>query len=423
MKKSITAFKLFLQVPLYFIYLPILFFIYLISPIILIKFSPLRSSRIGPFASTTELYLCERDAGINQPKKNYLDLFYLPYRANANEQLAKMFKRSIKIYPEFLMTPFYYLNKFISIFFYFSKKHDISHNSVCFNNEHDIYNLLENSKPHIEFTLDEEKKGKEYLNEIGLKQGDKFVCIIARDQAYLNKFFDGDTVHTHRNVNIDNFILAAEELTKRGYFVIRMGKAVVSSIKSKNPKIIDYAMSNKRNDFLDVYLGAKCFFCLSSHTGFDNIPVIFRKPVAYISIPIASFFTHNKDSIVITRHHYSIEKKRNLTLSEIVSSEIARNLWSSVLKQENLNIAESSSQDIKNLSIEITERLEGNWKDTDEDIRLQKKFWEIYSSSPFTSEFTHDVRPVDLKASNKLHGKIKIRFGTKFLKNNIDWLN
>ena len=37
------------------------------------------------------------------------------------------------------------------------------------------------------------------------------------------------------------FLLAAEELTKKGYYVFRMGVVADKLFKSDNPKIIDYA--------------------------------------------------------------------------------------------------------------------------------------------------------------------------------------
>ncbi len=421
-KKFITLFLIFLQIPLYFIYLPILILIYTISPIFLIRFSPLKSSRIGRFAATTELYCCEKDERINQTKKNYLDIFFLHRGSISNKQLAKMWKRNLNIFPEFLISPIYFLNKFISTFFKTFKKHDISENSSALRNEHDTNNLLEKYPPHLKFTEEEEKKGRKYLEEIGLKKSDKFVCIISRDEKYLESFDHNNySYHDFRNISIDKFLLTAEEISKRGYFVFRMGKKVKHAFKSENPKIIDYANSKNRSDFLDIYLGAKCLFCLSSHTGFDNIPVIFRKPIVYISVPIAFFFTHCKNSIVITRHHYSSKKKRNLNLSEIANSEIARTQNSNTFEKLGVKIKEPSPEDINDASIEMMDRLEGKWQDEHEDTELQKKFWNIYGSSPYTKEFTKEQRPN--KFDRKLHGDIKIKFGSKFLRNNRKWLN
>ena len=44
--------------------LPIILLIRLLRPLIIIRFGLLVGQRIGHFAGNTELYLCERDAGI-----------------------------------------------------------------------------------------------------------------------------------------------------------------------------------------------------------------------------------------------------------------------------------------------------------------------------------------------------------------------
>ena len=44
--------------------LPVIFIVRIIRPFILIRFGTLCSSRIGHYAANTEIYLCERDAGL-----------------------------------------------------------------------------------------------------------------------------------------------------------------------------------------------------------------------------------------------------------------------------------------------------------------------------------------------------------------------
>ena len=65
-------FKILLYIPLYILLLPIILLIRLISPIILIRFGELMSSRIGHLAANTELYLCEKETSINK-----LNIFYI----------------------------------------------------------------------------------------------------------------------------------------------------------------------------------------------------------------------------------------------------------------------------------------------------------------------------------------------------------
>ena len=46
---------------------------------------------------------------------------------------------------------------------------------------------------------------------------------------------------------------AAEELTKKGFYVIRTGSMQKENIKSDNPMIIDYAFSKFKSDFGDIF--------------------------------------------------------------------------------------------------------------------------------------------------------------------------
>ena len=163
----------------------------------------------------------------------------------------------------------------------------------CLNNighPHDWHGLLEKSNPHLKFTKEEITYGKECLKKFGLLNSEKFVCLDVRDQAFLD--YDHPekvwNYHSLRNVELENFILAAEELTKRGYYVFRMGKKVLKPLKSSNFKIIDYANSNLRSDFLDIFIGAHCSFYLGCLGGFSSIPYIFRKPTAAVIWPLVS---------------------------------------------------------------------------------------------------------------------------------------
>jgi len=46
--------------------------------------------------------------------------------------------------------------------------------------------------------------------------------------------------------------------------------------------IIDYASYNQCTDFIDIYLGAKCQFFISSAMGIDAIPMIVRRLSVFI---------------------------------------------------------------------------------------------------------------------------------------------
>ena len=181
-KKSITLFKIFLSLPVYFLSIPILLILYFIRPFFLVRFRHLESNRMGNFTLQTELYCCERDAEINKPLKPYLDLLY--FNDICNQQLAKMWKRELNVLPAWLLRPMFNINNFFSKFFSSCKIHKFE---TTFMNR-DIHNLLMKSKPHVSFTSQEETLGKKLLEQFGLSTNSKFVCLIVRDDAYLNDY-------------------------------------------------------------------------------------------------------------------------------------------------------------------------------------------------------------------------------------------
>jgi putative glycosyltransferase (TIGR04372 family) len=391
--------------------IPAVIIIRLVGPWYLIRWDTLQSRRIGHFAKETELYCCERDAKINIPSQRYIDFFYLGKKYVCNRQLEKMWRRRIIILPTWLLAPLCNVNRFISIFVSGGNNHEIWHDI------RDVHNLLERFEPHLNFTDDEETKGKKILTEFGIPEGAKFVCLLVRDSGYLDRhkkyeYLKRWSYHSYRDGDIDKYVLATEELAKRGYYVFRMGINVLKPLKSSNPKVIDYANSKIRSDFMDIYLGAKCRFCISTAAGFDEIPTIFRKPIAYTGhVPIAVIETHNKETLILTKHHINKRNQKELTVSEIFSSNVALCFSSADFELNGIKLEDNSPKEIRDLAIEMDERLNGNWNETEEDILLQKKFWLI---------FKKNIKNLNLK--KPIHGKIKSKFGAKFLRENQNWI-
>tara|TARA_B100000686_G_scaffold176953_1_gene183928 strand:- start:809 stop:2110 length:1302 start_codon:yes stop_codon:yes gene_type:complete len=414
LKKLRTLAFLILQIPIYLISIPSVILIRLIKPWYLIRWDGLTSSRIGHFATDTELYSCKREAKINEPAQKYIDIFFLKSKYICNKQLEKMLRRNLKIIPAFFLLPLFRINRFFNLFIKGGDQHEIGINP---NEDRDVYNIVNKYKPHISFTEEEEQRGKKILNNFGIPENSKFVCLAVRDSAYLDRQKDYNKIrsfayHNYRDGNIEKYVLAAEELAKRGYYVFRMGAKVHRALKSSNPKIIDYANSKMRSDFMDIYLGAKCTFCISTWLGFDAIPFVFRKPIAFIFLPFGHLKAENEKDLLITKHHINKINKKNLNISEIFSSKVALSFSSEEYEKNNIELKENTPEEIKDFVIEMDERINNNWKETEEDIFLQNKFWSV---------FKDNLNKLNLK--NPIYNiKIKAKFGAKFLRDNQDWI-
>jgi putative glycosyltransferase (TIGR04372 family) len=386
--------------------LPVVIFIRLAAPLVVFRIQDMMGERIGHFAGNMEIYLCELDSGIGRPRnKLIIDIFSYISGPPCNKQLAKMWVDKIRIWPSWLMRPIYLLNCYIPG----GSIHEIETSQE----ECDIYGLMTRYPAHLKFTSQEKENGKKFLQDIGVGNS-PFVCLIVRDSAYLEKHLPRKSwyYHDYRDSDIQDYLLAAEELTKRGYFVIRMGSIVHSAMETDNPSIINYATNGMRSDFLDIYLGAKCKFCISTSTGFDAIPVIFRKPVAFVNMnPLGRLPTFVKGFVAISKRLYSNDSCKELTLSELFSIDglsLCGRLDCYILN--NIKLIQNTPEEIKDLVIEMDERLNGTWIPHKDDIMLQKKFWGTF---PFDTL---------LKDGKPLHGKIRGYFSAKYLRDNREWL-
>jgi putative glycosyltransferase (TIGR04372 family) len=399
--------RIIISEPLLLIALPVslisLLTIILAKPFVKIKIGLLHCDRIGHFAANTELYLCERD--FKKRNEKTLDLFYFP-REVCNQQLARMWERKLHVLPWFWLRP---LCLIVRSFNCLASCRVMEGRG----GDRDLDNLLDQVPTHLEFTVEEERLGKAKLELMGVPEGEPFVCLTVRDNAYLTQLYKGGNAsyHNYRDSNIQNFILAAEELAGRGYFVIRMGAKVNEALKSTHPRIIDYATNGVRSDFMDIYLGANCEFCISTSTGFDAIPFIFRRPIVFVnSVPPGWFHTSRKQFIAITKHHFSVQENRELTLKEIFNSSVGFCGSSVDYAAKEVNLIENTPEEIRDVVLEMSDRLNRSWEPHEDDEELQRKFWEIFPGDAVG------------RGGVPLHGEIRSHYGANFLRENRWWL-
>jgi putative glycosyltransferase (TIGR04372 family) len=396
------------RLPLFIPAIPAVLVIRLIRPWLLVRLGGLMNSRIGHFVGNTEMYLCERDAGINVPKQRYVDLFYMSYGYNCNQQLATMWKRILHIWPFWILYPINLVNRMIPG----GEIHEIPNNTQ---HDKDVHNLLDRFAPHLYFIPEEESIGENRLREMGLSKGTSFVCLITRDEAYLDTYQAGDwNYHSYRNCSINNYILAAEELAERGYVVIRLGAKVNEPMRVEHPLIIDYAINGMRSDFMDIYLGAKCEFCIVGGSGYGSVPTWgFRRPTLFTDIlPVGYAPTFSDKFILTVKMHILSSQHRELTMREIFDYDAGFCLHTSEYESKGIELIESSPEEIRDVVIEMAERLAGIWQPHPDDKALQKRFWEIFPTDAVKDD----------SEGKPLHGEIRARFGAHFLRNNRDWL-
>ena len=362
--------------------IPLLFFIRLIKPFIFIKFLSINSIRIGHFVMDSVHQILAKDF----PREGYkLISFEEP---TANNYWATYIKRHgnsiIKQWSKYLV----YWNIKIPG----GKDHMLASSLTI---SGDMHGLLEKSNLNLTFRENENEEGKSWLNSKGWHEGEKFVCLIVRDSAYLETHEElgvfNWSYHDYRDSPVEDYLPALDWLTDQGVWVIRMGKTMKNQIKSENKKIIDYAFLEDKNDFLDIWLFANCDLCISTGTGPDAVSNIFRRPSLYLNFLPLSHIVSWSNAMTVPKKILWKESGKVLSLKEYIKNTFTED----IVKPKNKNI------EIKNLSRdEILTSVKECWRFItnsiefeQEDKDIQNKFWEILKSEPESQDFHDWIHP------------------------------
>lgn len=366
--------------------------IILIRPIYFIRFGFLFAAKIGPLSALPEINLCEKEYSIQE--KNSFDIYGIRKSDFiCNSQLYKMWRRKLRVWNKSIY--FYNVLNFLPG----GKKHIIKPTNFS----RDVHGLLQKSKKHISFLKEEEILGERLLDQMGLKDK-KFVLMINRSQRYLDEVHNFNinfNYHSYRNSSINLLLPAAQMLTEHGYHILRVGHLVGDKVISSNKKIIDYDNEGYRTEFLDVYLASKCEYIFGTDTGYFAIPGWnFRKPILYVNFSQFEYLEPWMSSwLMIFKKYWLIKEKRFMKINEILSSGFGRFHRTQEFKSAGVELIDNSENEIIDVNIEMKNRLEGTWVESEEDKSLQKNFWAHFKNSD-------------------LHGNFLGKIGSKFLKEN-----
>ena len=367
--------------PMYFLLImltaPIVLLIRALRPLLLLRFGVFDVDRLGVFAPQAQGYLLKNQREIARPRTADFIGILGPI---SNLQLFRMLTRQNRVLPGA------WLWLLLDRACQFWTRSSLHHGGTLFSLND--YPQFLNYPALLHFTSSEKLAGKNLLQALGVPSDAPWVCIHNRDAEYLNtkvaasKFNPENSwaYHNYRDFSAKSMVLAAEELTKRGYFVLRMGAVVAEPLISTNPKIVDYASTSHRSDFADIFLLANCAAYLGSDSGIFTVPLIFGRPTIFICFPLGftAQLTHHSTFPFITKHLYHRATKRHLGIREVFDRKLIFKGESRMYEEAGVDVQDNTPEEICDLAVELDERLKGTWRPQAQDEQLQRHFWEIF---------------------------------------------
>ena len=211
------------------------------------------------------------------------------------------------------------------------------------------------------FSLSEEDKdnGKKQLMKMGVPNDAWYVTLHAREIGYRGENIK-NSYESFRNANIDTYMDSIKLIADSGGWVFRMGDNSMSNLPEiKN--CIDYANSEFKSEFMDVYLGATSRFSLVTDSGFIHIPLLFDVPLLYTNCPFfEAFWGLRKNNIYLPRLIKKNNENNYIRFEEFMSMPYGILNHDKLLRKNNIDFIPNTDDEITNATremIDLTQNL------------------------------------------------------------------
>jgi putative glycosyltransferase (TIGR04372 family) len=230
-----------------------------------------------------------------------------------------------------------------------------------------------NRGPLLSLTKSDRRRGEKCLEDLGVPKEAWFVCVHSREGGFSPR---DEHVHAFRNSEIDSYLLAMGAITGRGGWCIRMGDSSMKPLPQM-PGVIDYAHSDLKSDWMDVFLCARCRFFLGNTSGLFLVSTVFGVRSVLVNLtPLSAAYPVGAADIGIPK---LLQRNSGelVPFKEILDSPIANYRFANLYVESGLKVMDNSPEDIRDVVIEMLDQLEGNITYLPEDEMLQRRFRQL----------------------------------------------
>ena len=236
----------------------------------------------------------------------------------------------------------------------------------------------QNRKPLFQLNADDREYGREKLEKAGIPRDAWFVSLHVRDAGYkTGSYLANEAYDSYRNADIASYKLAVEEVVKRGGYVVRVGDPQMRPSFAMEG-YFDYALSDIRSNRMDIFLFSQCRCFVGVSSGPVLTPVLFGVPVVMTNFVPMSGRPHAGNCLYIPKMLRLRRERRYATFHEVLSSDLGRIFTSHGYEEKNIDLIDNSPKEIRDVVVEMLDRLDGGTIYAEEDERHQQSISELY---------------------------------------------
>jgi len=228
------------------------------------------------------------------------------------------------------------------------------------------------SRPAL-LTLEEKHRraGRAQLADWGVPADADVVCFHCREEGFSPA---DEALHSFRNASVEKYLLAVSELTRQGFWCIRMGDPSMRRLPPMD-RVIDYAHFDARSDWMDVFLCASCKFFMGSASGLSEVASVFGRPCGMANqAPLSTVLKFGPDDVAIPKLLWSEDSGRYLNFREVFDSDVGNFRFTNLFQEQRIRVVENTPEDIRDLALEMLDRSRGRASYAPADEALQRRF-------------------------------------------------
>ena len=243
------------------------------------------------------------------------------------------------------------------------------------------------SPPTLAFTDAEKRKGGQLQKKLLTGPEKEFVCIALPEKSYYETKIESEHPGSKSTdlysyfPSWESYFPCIKSLNDAGIDVIRMGQSVDNAIDPISCKVIDYA-STSRSEFGDVWLSGNCKFVIAGGGNGVYWPAsALNKPVVVTDLYSMVTGSNGPRDLIVYQLAWSRSENKLKPFSWLIAQGEGWGHKRSLIESD-IEIIKNTAEEITEVVLEMNQRLDGTWIETDEDVELQNRFKKLRENVP-----------------------------------------
>lgn len=189
---------------------------------------------------------------------------------------------------------------------------------------------------------------------MGVKSNRSIVCIHVRESGYWGR--TGDRTHSTKNADVASYIPAIEFLTGNGFQVIRLGDSSMKPLPTMR-FLFDYARSEYKSEFLDLYLLTRSTFLLCTSSGPFTVASMFDIPVLATNWACGHLLPFLPSDLVLFKKFKYRSNGKRLSYDQLLNLDYGEFSYYN-FERKNIELVDNTPEELRCAAVEMVERLD-----------------------------------------------------------------